>query len=51
MTTANDSMITITNLSKYYGDVKAVNHLDLEIRRGRCSGCSGQTVRVRRPPL
>ena len=41
MTTANDSMITITNLSKYYGDVKAVNHLDLEIRRGEVFGLLG----------
>lgn len=41
MTTANDSMITITNLSKYYGDVKAVNHLDLEIRKGEVFGLLG----------
>jgi ABC-2 type transport system ATP-binding protein len=41
MTTANDSMITITNLSKYYGDVKAVNHLDLEIKRGEVFGLLG----------
>lgn len=41
MTTANDAMITITNLSKYYGDVKAVNHLDLEIRKGEVFGLLG----------
>ncbi len=41
MTTNNDSMITITNLSKYYGDVKAVNHLDLEIKRGEVFGLLG----------
>lgn len=41
MTTKNDSMITITNLSKYYGEVKAVNHLDLEIKRGEVFGLLG----------
>ena len=32
-TKEQDSIIKITNLSKYYGDVKAVDHLDLEIHR------------------
>ena len=41
MTTEHDPIITITNLSKYYGDVKAVDHLNLEIQRGEVFGLLG----------
>lgn len=37
----NDSIITITNLSKYYGDVKAVDHLNLTIHKGEIFGLLG----------
>ena len=40
-TKEQDSIIKITNLSKYYGDVKAVDHLDLEIHRGEVFGLLG----------
>lgn len=37
----HDPIITISNLSKYYGEVKAVDHLNLEIRRGEVFGLLG----------
>ena len=40
-TKEQDSIIKITNLSKYYGDIKAVDHLDLEIHRGEVFGLLG----------
>jgi len=36
-------------LVKRYGDVTAVNGLDLEVRAESALGCSGRMVRVRQP--
>ncbi len=37
-------------LSKHYGDVVALDHLDLEVRRGRWSATSARTAPARPPP-
>lgn len=39
------TIIRTEDLTKAYGKKVAVNHLSLEIRRGRYSGCLDQMVR------
>ena len=40
-------MIHIENLVKRYGDLVALNHLNLDIHEGEISGCSGRTAQGR----
>lgn len=41
MAAATKPIITIENLSKYYGDIKAVDHLNLTVNRGEVFGLLG----------
>ena len=43
-----DIAIRAAGLNKHYGEVTALDGLDLEVPKGRCWGCSGPTVRARR---
>lgn len=36
-----DTAITVTNLTKYYGDLLAVDHIDFDVRRGEVFGFLG----------
>ena len=44
------SMVHIENLVKRYGDLTALNHLELDIRRGRSSDYLVPTARERQRP-
>ena len=44
-------MLKIKNLTKVYGDKKAVDNLSLHIRPGEIYGLSGIMVREKRQPL
>ena len=44
------SMVHIENLVKRYGDLTALNHLELDIREGEIFGLLGPTARERQRP-
>ena len=43
-------MVHIENLVKRYGDLTALNHLDLDIREGEIFGLLGPTVPEKQRP-
>ncbi len=45
----DDAAIQVQGLRKTYGDFEAVRGIDFEVRRARCSACSGPTAPARRP--
>jgi ABC-2 type transport system ATP-binding protein len=38
---SNESIITVTNLKKHYGDIKAVDGISFEVPRGTIFSCLG----------
>jgi len=38
---SNESIITVTNLKKHYGDIKAVDGISFEVKRGQIFSCLG----------
>ena len=43
------ALLKTVGLCKYFGGLKAVNHVDMEVQQGQVLALSDRTVPVRRP--